>query len=436
MLIVDTALQARAEAGNPVKVGMFGAGFMGRGLANQVINYMPGMKLVAICNRTVEAAKETYAQAGVTDVRVVKTAGELEDAIAKGQYAVTDDPLVLCQSESIEGLVEATGHVEYGAQVTLAAIEHKKHMILMNAELDGTVGPILKVYADRAGVILTGCDGDQPGVEINLYRFVKSIGLTPLLCGNIKGLQDRYRNPTTQASFAKQWGQTPHMVTSFADGTKISFEQAIVANATGMKVAQRGMLGYNYTGHVDEMTGMYDIDQMRELGGIVDYVVGAKPSPGVFIFAAANDDQQKHYLNYGKLGEGPLYSFYVPYHLTIFEVPLSVARVVLFNDVVIAPLGAPVVDVVTTAKIDLKAGETLDGLGYYMTYGQCENYDVVRAENLLPMGLAEGCRLKRDVPKDQVLTYDDVELPTGTLAHKLRAEQDAYFAPAKIPAAV
>jgi predicted homoserine dehydrogenase-like protein len=362
--------------------------------------------------------------------------GELEDAIAREQYAVTNDPLVLCQSESIEALMEVTGHVEYGAQATMAAIAHHKHMVLMNAELDGTVGPILKVYADRAGVILTGCDGDQPGVQMNLYRFVKSLGLTPLLCGNIKGLQDRYRNPTTQAGFAKQWGQTPHMVTSFADGTKISFEQAIVANATGMKVIQRGMLGYTYTGHIDEMVGMYDIDRLRELGGIVDYVIGAKPSPGVFIFAAANDNKQEHYLNYGKLGTGPLYSFYTPYHLTVFEVPLSIARVVLFKDVVIMPLGAPVVDVVATAKRDLTAGETLDGLGGYMTYGQCENHGMVRTQNLLPMGLAEGCRMKRDVFKDQVLTYNDVDPPTDTLSHKLRAEQDAYFTPVKAPAAV
>ena len=117
-------------------------------------------------------------------------------------------------------------------------------------------------------------------MQMNLYRFVQSIGLTPLVCGNIKGLQDRYRNPTTQESFAKQWGQTPSMVTSFADGTKISFEQAIVANATGMKVAQRGMLGYEYEGHIDDMVDRYDVDQLRELGGIVDYVVKTKPSPG------------------------------------------------------------------------------------------------------------------------------------------------------------
>ena len=436
MIIVDDALKARHESGNPVRVGMIGAGFMGRGIANQIANYMPGMELVAIANRTPANALDAYSTAGITEAKEVQSLTAMNQAIADGQYAVTDDANLLCQADNIDVLIEATGHVEYGAQVTIDAINCKKHMVLMNAELDGTVGPILKKKADDAGVILTGCDGDQPGVQLNLYRFVKSIGLQPLVCGNIKGLQDRYRNPTTQASFAKKWGQTPHMVTSFADGTKISFEQAIVANATGMKVAQRGMLGYESKGHVDDMVGLYDIDQLRELGGIVEYVVGSQPSPGVFVYAARNDEHQAHYLNYGKLGEGPLYSFYVPYHLTVFEVPLSAARVALFNDVVIAPLGPQVVDVVTTAKIDLNAGETLDGLGYYMTYGMCENCDVVQTQNLLPMGLAEGCRLKRDVPKDQVLTYDDVELPSDRLAHKLRAEQDAHFSAGKALAGV
>ncbi|MGZ8336944.1 MAG: SAF domain-containing protein [Allosphingosinicella sp.] len=153
----------------------------------------------------------------------------------------------------------------------------------------------------------------------------------------------------------------------------------------------------------------------------------AQPSPGVYVFAEAHEMTQAHYHDYGKLGKGPLYSFYVPYHLTIFEVPLSVARVVLFGDRIIAPKAGPVVDVVATAKIALKAGETLDGLGWYMTYGQCENYAAARAENLLPMGIAEGARLKRDVAKDQVLTYDDVALPADSLACRLRAEQDARF---------
>ncbi len=436
MIIVDRALQARAEAGNPVKVGMIGAGFMGRGIANQIANSVPGMELVAISNRHLDGAKRAYAEAGIDGVQVVKTVSGLEDAIARNQYAVTEDAMLLCQAEGIDALIEVTGTIEFAAHLVMEAIAYGKHVILMNAELDGTIGSILKVHADRAGVILSACDGDQPGVQMNLYRFVKSIGVTPLLCGNIKGLQDPYRNPTTQEAFAKRWGQKPHMVTSFADGTKISFEQAIVANATGMRVAKRGMLGYDYKGHVDEMTKMYDVDQLKEWGGIVDYVVGAKPSPGVFVFGTHDDPKQRHYLNLYKLGEGPLYSFYTPYHLCHFEVPLSVARAVLFQDAVMAPLAGPRVDVVATAKIDLKAGETLDGIGYYMTYGQCENSDLVQAQNLLPMGLAEGCRLKRDIPKDQVLTYDDVEVPDGRLCDKLRAEQNTYFVTSKIPAAV
>ena len=436
MIIVDRALQARAEAGNPIKVGMIGAGFMGRGIANQIKNSVPGMELVAISNRSIDAAGRAYSEAGIEDYKVVSTVTELEDAIARNQYAVTEDPMLLCRAEGIDALIEVTGAVEFGAHVVMEAIAHHKHIIMMNAELDGTIGPILKVYADKAGVILTACDGDQPGVQMNLYRFVKSIGLTPLLCGNIKGLQDPYRNPTTQEAFAKRWGQKAHMVTSFADGTKISFEQAIVANATGMKVAKRGMLGYDFNGHVDEMTKMYDVEQLKELGGIVDYVVGAKPGPGVFVFGTHDDPKQRHYLNLYKLGEGPLYSFYTPYHLCHFEVPLSVARAVLFQDYVLSPLGGPLVDVITTAKIDLKAGETLDGIGYYMTYGQCENSNIVQEQNFLPIGLAEGCRLKRDISKDQVLTYDDVELPEGRLCDKLRTEQNAYFTKSKTLAAV
>ncbi|AFZ29872.1 oxidoreductase domain protein [Gloeocapsa sp. PCC 7428] len=435
MIIVDRALQERAAAGNPIRVGMIGAGFMGRGIANQIINSVPGMELVAIANRNIEKAIRAYSEAGIDNIHTVSSINQLEDAIHTNRYAVTDDALLLCQADGIDALIEVTGAIEFGARVVMEAIAHHKHVILMNAELDGTIGPILKVYADKAGVILSACDGDQPGVEMNLYRFVQSIGLRPLLCGNIKGLQDPYRNPTTQAGFAQRWGQNPTMVTSFADGTKISFEQAIVANATGMKVAQRGMLGYNFTGHVDEMTCMYDIDQLQELGGIVDYVVGAKPGPGVFVLATHSDPKQRHYLNLYKLGEGPLYSFYTPYHLCHFEVPLSVARAVLFGDRVLSPLAGPVVEVVTTAKIDLKAGETLDGIGEYMTYGQCENADVVQAQRLLPMGLAEGCRLKRDLPKDAVLTYDDVELPPGRLCDELRAEQDALFA-SRLPLAV
>jgi predicted homoserine dehydrogenase-like protein len=432
MLIVDTALAARQESGKPIKVAMVGSGFMGWGIANQIVNYVPGMELVAVSSRSLASARKAYTEAGIYNSLEVTTQNALEDAIRTGKPAVTQDAQLLCRAEGIDALIEVTGTIEFAAGIVLEAIANGKDIVLMNAELDGTIGPILKTYADRAGVTLSGCDGDQPGVEMNLFRYVRSIGLKPLVCGNIKGLQDPYRNPTTQAGFAQQWGQAAHMVTSFADGTKISFEQAIVANATGMKVSQRGMIGRDFRGHIDELTEVYDAAQLKSWGGIVDYVVGAQPSPGVYVIGLMEDPKQQHYLRYYKKGDGPLYSFYTPYHLCHLEVPLSVARVVLFKDIVLAPIAGPVVDVITLAKTDLKAGETLDGIGYYMTYGQCENADVVHAQQLLPMGLAEGCRLKRNIPKDQVLTYDDVELPAGRLCDRLRAEQNAVFSPAKV----
>lgn len=432
MIIVDTALKKREAQGNPLKVGLIGAGFMGRGIVNQVVNSVPGMRLAAISNRHLEGAERAYREAGVENFRVVETQEELEDALRAGIPAVTENADLLARAEQLDCLIEATGDVAFGAHITLEAIAHGNAMVSMNAELDATVGPLLKRRADAAGVILSGADGDQPGVQMNLYRFVRSIGLTPLVCGNIKGLQDPYRTPTTQRAFAEKWGQNPYMVTSFADGTKISFEQAIVANATGMRVQRRGMRGLDFRGHVDELTATYDVDELRALGGVVDYTVGTRPGPGVFVLAAHDDPRQRHYLNLYKLGEGPLYSFYTPYHLCHFEVPLSAARAVLFGDAALQPLGAPLVDVVATAKTDLRAGDTVDGLGGYLTYGQCENAGVAAAGRLLPMGLAEGCRLKRDVARDTVLTYDDVTLPPGRLIDRLRAEQDAVFAGAVV----
>lgn len=427
MIIVDTALKKRAEEGNPVRVGMIGCGFMGRGMVNQIINSVPGMHLAAISNRTVDRAREAVVDAGAPEPTTVSTLSGINEVVAQGGCAITDDPFLLCEADGIDALIEVTGAVEFGAHVTMRAIDHGKHMVLLNAELDGTVGPVLKTYADKAGVVLSGSDGDQPGVEVNLYRFVQSIGLTPLVCGNIKGLHDPYRNPTTQEGFAKKWGQNPYMVTSFADGTKISFEQAIVANATGMSVAKRGMIGQEHEGHVDELTTKFDVDELRAKGGIVDYVVKTKPGPGVFILATHDDPRQQHYLNLYKLGPGPLYSFYTPYHLCHFEAPLSLARAVLFRDAVFQPIAGIKVEVVATAKKDLKAGEIVDDLGGYACYGLAENREVAASENLLPIGVSEGCKLKRDIVKDAVLTYDDVELPEGRLIDKLRAEQVKMF---------
>ncbi len=426
MIIVDKALEKRHQEGNPVRVAMVGAGYMGRGIALQIITATVGMELVAISNRTLSEAGRAYREAGVDAVKTVETVAQLEEAINQGQCAITDDALLLCRAEGIDAVIEVTGTIEFGARVALEAIEHGKHVILMNAELDATLGPILKVYADHAGVIITNADGDQPGVIMNLYRFVKAIGCRPVLAGNMKGLHDPYRTPETQRGYAAKYHQKPRMVTSFADGSKISMEMAVVANATGFKVGQRGMYG-PHCAHVNDTVTLFPMDQLLG-GGLVDYVVGAEPAPGVFVLGYNEHPIQQRYMRYYKMGDGPLYVFYTPYHLCHLEVPLTVARAVLFDDATATPLAGPVCEVVTVAKRDLKAGEMLDGIGGFTCYGVLENSEIRQVENLLPMGLSEGCYLKRDIPKDQVITCADVTLPEGRLCDKLWAEQNAYFA--------
>jgi predicted homoserine dehydrogenase-like protein len=348
--------------------------------------------------------------------------GQLEDAIRKNRPAITDDPMLLCQAEGIDAVVEATGEVEFGAHVVLEAIKHGKHVILMNAELDAVVGPILKRYADKAGVVITNVDGDQPGVVMNLLRWVDTIGYRPVLAGNIKGLQDHYRTPETQKGFAENVKQDVKMITSFADGTKISMEMAVVANATGFRTAVRGMYGPKCK-HVTEAVNLFPMDQMMN-GGIVDYILGAEPGPGVFVLGYNDNPIKQQYAQYLKMGDGPLYVFYTPYHLPHLESPITVARAVLFHDAATAPLGKPVVDVITAAKRDLKAGEILDGIGGFHCYGMTENYDESLKNAFLPMSLAQGCRLKHDILKDDIISYNDVDLPQGRIVDTLRREQE------------
>jgi predicted homoserine dehydrogenase-like protein len=427
MIVIDTALKARHASGHPIRVGIIGAGFMGQGLTNQILNSVPGMDVVAIYNRAGERALNVFRYAGRTDAVVAETQKKLDQAIEAGQPVVTEDPYLLAHSPLIDVLVDVTGSVELGARVILKAFKHGKDVVLMNAEIDATIGPILQVYADKRGVILSACEGDEPGVQMNLYRWVKGLGLTPRVMGNVKGLQDPYRTPTTQKGFAERWGQNPAMVTSFADGSKISFEQAIVANATGFTVLSRGMSrGKEYRGDVMKIGELYDIEELRRRGGIIDYVVGT-PLTKVYCLAEHPDPKQQHYLNLYKMGEGPLYSFFVPYHLVHFEVHNAIARTVLFRDSVARPLGGPVVEVCAVAKRDLKAGEILDGYGMYMTYGEAVNADEMSGGRYLPEGLVEGCRLLRDISKNSVLTYADVQLPEGRIADRLRAEQYRHF---------
>jgi predicted homoserine dehydrogenase-like protein len=427
MIIVDRALEQREQEGRPIRVGMVGAGFMGQGLTNQIVNSVRGMRMSAIYNRRPERAHGVYSYAGLDGIISADNQNDVDEAVRRGVPVVAEDPFTVCRSPEIDVIVDVTGSVEFGAQVILEAFKYGKSVVLMNAEVDATIGPILRKYARMHGTILSACDGDEPGVQLNLFRWVKGMGLIPRVMANVKGLQDPYRNPTTQQGWAERWGQNPALVTSFADGSKVSFEQAIVANATGFKVRTRGMSrGLEYSGSIMDVQKLYDVDEARALGGIIDYTVGPA-GVKVFCLAEHTDPKQRHYLNLYKMGEGPLYPFWIPYHLVHFETPFAIARVALFGDEVAPPLGGPVVEVCAVAKRDLKAGEVLDDYGMYTTYGEAVNAEEMSERRYLPEGLAAGCKLLRDVAKDDVLAYADVEVPEGRLADRLRAEQYRHF---------
>src|SRR5205085_10131747 len=309
VIILDSALERRGREGNPVRVGLIGAGAIGGAIAQQLLSPVVGIELAAIAGRNRARVKEI---------------------VGGSHVLVSDDPLLVCSAPDVDVIIEATGDAEAGAHVTLEAIEHGKHVVLVNAELAATLGPILRVRAEQKGLVVSYTDGDEPGILMNLYRYATTIGCRPVLAGNVKGLLDPYRTPETQQDFAAQWGQKPRMVTSFADGTKLSMEMALVANATGFGVARRGMMGHRVA-HVKDVPTLYDGDALLERG-LVDFVLGAEPGSGGFLVVHDDEPSRREWMRYFKLGDGPFYVFYQPWHLPHLEAPLTAARAVLFHD--------------------------------------------------------------------------------------------------------
>ncbi len=425
MFIVDKYLEKLEKENKPIRIGLIGAGFAARGFALQVLTGMKGMRIAAISNRTLTNAKLAYTQAlgDSIEVLTVENQKDLDEAISKNKYVITENHKLLTDSANIDVIVEATGEVHFAAPLVVRAIKNKKHIVLINAELDGTIGPILKSMADEAGVVYTQIDGDQPGKLINMVREIRGLGFKPVLAGNIKSLIDFRRTPKTQEKWSAEHFQEPKMPTSFADGTKISFEMATVANALGFKVGKRNMYGPRCA-RVEEAHKLFNLEEM-EKNGLVDYILGAEPSFGVFVLATCDNPIRACYMNIYKMGEGPLYTFYIPSHLGPLEGPSSVARAMLFGDATLAPV-TMATDVISLAKFDLKKGDRLDGVGGFTVYGAIDNYEVSRKQNLLPIGLSDGAILKRDLLQDAAITYDDVELPASE-AVKLRELQDKMY---------
>ena len=414
-------LQMREAARRPIRVGLVGAGATGRAIALQLGTPVAGIRLAGISNRTAEHAERSFREAGIARWQCVDSASEADRHIASGTPVLTQDPQVLTRSREIDIVIEVTGTVSFAASVVLDAIAQRKPVVMVNAELDSLVGPLLKAKADEAGVVLTHTDGDEPGVAMTLFRYLQSVGLKPVAAGNIKGMVDHYRTPDTQKAFAAQHDQDVRKVTSFADATKLSMETTVLANATGFGVGQRGMFG-PACGYVRELAKLLPAEAMLN-GGIVDYSVGAMPMTGGFVVVHETNPHKRTQLAYYKLGEGPFYVFYTPFHLPHIQLPSTIARAVLHRDATVAPLRGPSCEVVAVAKNDLRAGQTLDGVGGFCAYGLIDNRAEARALNALPIAMSDDCVLLRDVRKDEVISFDDVRLPAPRLIDHLWREQ-------------
>ena len=429
--MIDTALLERESKGHPIRVGMVGAGAEGRAIALQLGSPVPGIRLVGIANRTLKNGETAFFQAGIAGWLYAASPMEAEKAIAAGNPVLTDDPSVLTACDAIDVIIEVTGTVDVAAETCLAAFKHGKHVVLVNAELDSLLGPILKAKADQAGVVITHTDGDEPGVAMTLLRYLRSVGLRPVAAGNLKGMVDHYRTPETQRAFAEKNGLNAKKASSFADATKLSMEGTVLANATGFQVGRRGMYGPACE-NVQEMGHLLPADQMLKTG-LVDYALGAAPYTGAFVIVYEDSALKQVQLAYYKLGNGPFYVFYTPYHLPHVQIASTIGRAFLHRDPTIVPMAGPICEVVAVAKRNLHAGDHLDGVGGFCAYGLIENTAAAREMGALPIGLSEGCVMIRDICKDDMISLADVSLPPYRLADKLWHEQAARW-PNSLPA--
>ena len=427
---IFAALERREREGRSVRVAIVGTGFMGQGLLRQ-IRLIHGMAVVCVANRTLEKAVDALRGTGLEPgaIAICDDPVGAQQAIARGQTVVTRDLLLAAAIPDVDVIMEATGNVGVGASVAIAAIAHGKHIVAANPECQATVGALIERRAEEACVVYSDIDGDQPGLLMNLYAYCTGLGLEAVVAGNCKGVLKRYATPATQVRFATENGISPWIATAAADGTKLNLEMAIVSNATGMLPARRGMTGF--TTSVQTLIEDFGKAGLLSRGPIVEYTFGI--DSGVFIVARSDDDALQREWRYLKMGNGPHYLFYEPRVLCHFDAPLSAAQAALYGTPTIAPKGAPLTEVVACAKTGLEAGTRLDGIGGFNCYG--EILCVRDAEGLLPVGLAEGAVLTRDVAIDQPIELDAVEFVDDTLPLRLRREQDALFAPkAVVPA--
>lgn len=421
------ALALRERQGQPVNVGIVGAGQMGTDLLVQIA-LMPGIEVVAHCDSKPEriAGACEIAGARCRQPQIVESQSDVSLAIARGRIAAVSSPEMVCRAPEVDVVIDATGNPNAGAIVALAAIRAGKHIVMMNVEADVTVGSYLAQEAQKAGVVYTIGAGDEPSSTMELIRFVRALGYPVIAAGkgknnafNVDATPDDYREEALRRNM------NPRILVEFVDGTKTMVEMVAIANATGLVPDVPGMHG-----PVAPRAELQNYFCPKEDGGIlsrrgcVDFTIAKDVAPGVFCVAEMAHPRLRERMNDLHLGPGPYYAFYRPYHLTSLEVPLSAAAAVLYGESHMHALPVPVAEVGCVAKCNLKPGDVLGRIGEYFYRGFSLTRGDARERNALPIGLAQGARIVRPVSKGELITYAAVELPADSEIARVRRLQD------------
>lgn len=420
-------LEIREKTGKPIRIGLVGCGEMGTDFITRTA-LMQGLRVAAVCTRRLESV----AQAGEiafgesSHVRETGNAALMSAAIEADKIAACDDLDLLLTHPLVEIIVDATGDPEAGAEIGYKALQNGKHLVMMNVEADVCIGPYLKHMADKAGLIYTLGAGDEPSSCMELIEFIAAQGHKIIAAG--KGKNNPLRvdaTPDMYAEEAQRRNMNARMLVEFIDGSKTMVEMAAIANATGLTLDCAGMHGPEAP--LDRLNKI--LIPRAEGGilsrkGVVDYSTGKGVAPGVFVVAEMREPRIRERMEDLKIGQGPYFTFYRPFHLTAMEVPLSCARAALYGRADMAPLLQRSAEVCAVAKRDMAAGEVLDFIGLYTYRAFTLTAAEAQQKQAIPCGLLKCAKLTQAVKAGELITYTNCAINEDQWIARLRKEQD------------
>ena len=424
-------LEARAETGKPIRIGLVGCGEMGTDVIARVA-HMKGIEVASVSDRkftrAAEALKITY---GENDLgRNASNLADMTSAIEAGKMAVVDDAQLIAENPLIDVVIDATGVPSVGAEIGIQAMEHGKHLTMMNVEADVCIGPYLKSEAERLGVVYSLGAGDEPSSCMELIEFVSAMGHEVVCAGKGKNNPlDFDAVPEDYQEEADRRNMNVRMLVEFVEGSKTMVEMSAIANATGLQIDVSGMHGPAAALDQLSTTLVPQADGgVLSKKGCVDYSVGKGVAPGVFVVADMSHPRISERMEDLKMGKGPYFTFHRPYHLTSLEVPLTCARSVLYGKADMVPLSKPVAEVCALAKKDLQPGDRLDAIGLYTYRAWAMPRDEAQRANAIPCGLLDNGTVSKAIKKGELITYENAAPEEGSKIAELRAKQDAMVA--------